>query len=169
MTYGVRLYGVSKTNTSWGRVTAGVREGLFELGALAGFVPVDDLQDDEVYVGHDAPTAIYVGPPSMVASMTSYGEHERRYAILAPNSTWLPAQMVEEMVAYATLVAPSTWGARIVQEYTGQYVEPYQHGVSSAFGRAGTYSPKYPTCRFRVLHLASTWRQRKGTVELIEG
>lgn len=164
----VRLYGISKTNTSWGRVTEGVREGLKEAGVYAGYVPLDDLQEDSTYSGYDAPVAVYVGPPSMVAVMTSYGEHQRRYAILAPNSSWLPEQLVGKMQEYATVVAPSTWGARVVERYTGVYVEPYLHGVASGFVRSESFvAPSLD--RFRVLHLASTWKERKGTAELVEG
>jgi len=184
----VRLYGVTKTNTSWGRVTAGVREGLGDLGRLAGFVPVDDLTDDGRYEGYDAPIAIYAGPPSMVAAMSSYGEHQRRYAILAPNSDWLPEKLVREMQKFATIVAPSSWGARIVANWTGKYVEPFLHGVSKVFRpvpdhglrlrsrldleaiareiKGGRFASREGFC---VLHLASTWRQRKGTMELIAG
>lgn len=167
---GVRLYGMDRTNTSWGRVTAGVREGLEYLEALAGFVPVDRAPDDEdVFPGVDAPTALYVGPPSGVAMMTSYGEHRRRFAILAPNSDWLPKALIEQMSQYTELVAPSTWGAKVIERHTGRYIEPYLHGVSAAFypdprARQAVASV-YPS--FYVLHLASTPRQRKGTAELV--
>lgn len=172
----VRLYGVHRTNTSWGRVTAGVREGLEAIGALAGFVPVDDLDDDAVYAGADAPVAIFVGPPSMVGAMTSYGMHERRYAIVAPNSNWLPRDLIEEMQKFATIVAPSRWGAHVVETYTGQYVEPFFHGVSAGFTTHAVSTARLQTATdrlrdkgwFNVLHLASTERQRKGTRELIE-
>lgn len=174
---GVRLYGVTRTNTSWGRVTDGVRAGLDAIGAFAGFVPVDARDHDAIYTGADAPTAIYVGPPSMVAAMTSYGMHERRYAIVAPNSSWLPQKLVSEMLKYTAIVAPSTWGASVVERYTGRRIAPYLHGVSRLFQpialgvTAGAVfhgaEALWSEGRFRVLHLASTPRQRKGTRELI--
>lgn len=165
----VRLYGVSRTNTSWGRVTAGVREGLEGIGGFAGFVPVDDLEDDAFYAGADAPTAIFVGPPSLVGAMTSYGMHEQRYAIVAPNSDWLPERLIKEMMKFATIVAPSTWGAYVVGKYTGGVIPPYRHGVSRDFESRLLGAPRrlYDEGGFRVLHLASTHRQRKGTRELI--
>ena len=172
----VRLYGISRHNGSFGRVTSGLREGLGELGLLAGFVPVDDIDDDESYGGATAEVGLFTGPPSMVTAMASHGVHPHPYAILAPNSEWLPEQLIESMLEYCTIVAPSRWGASVVERHTGQWVEPLLHGVSRQFAPrprgsclVGEMAALYHQGSFRVLHLSSTDRQRKGTAELIEG
>jgi len=167
----VRLYGVSNSNASFGRVAAGIREGLEDLGAFAGFVPIDDIEDGAIYAGARAPVAIFTGPPNMVTAMASHGEHERCYAVLAPNSEWLPERLLEQMVEYAEIVAPSSWGAEIVERYTGKHLPPYRHGVSKGFSPAPSNLPlvqAYDDGQFRVLHLSSTDRARKGTAELVE-
>lgn len=166
---GIRLYGVTGTNGSFGRVAAGIREGLEDLGALAGVVPIDDIEDDGVYHGALAPTAVFTGPPSLVPVMASHGEHTRHYAVLAPNSEWLPERLMESMTEYTSVVAPSTWGAKVVERYTGEWIEPYRHGVSKKFiMRPATHlRGLYDDGHFRVLHLSSTDRARKGTNELI--
>jgi len=167
----VRLYGISRHNGSFGRVTAGLKEGLEELGLLAGFVPVDDIDENESYPGAMAPLALYAGPPSMVAAMASHGVHESAYAILAPNSEWLPKKLIASMAEYCTVVAPSHWGAGVVQRHTGTPVPPLLHGVSRKFQPRKLLSAAglYRHGGFRVLHLSSTDRQRKGTAELISG
>lgn len=168
---GVRLYGISRHNGSFGRVAAGLREGLKELGQLAGFVPIDDIDDDETYAGATAPVGLFSGPPSLVTAMASHGVHDRPYAILAPNSEWLPEKLIESMVEYCTIVAPSHWGAEVVERHTGTYVEPILHGVSRRFSARKLALPaqRYREGGFHVLHLSSTERQRKGTAELIDG
>ena len=169
----VRLYGIGRHNGSFGRVTQGIKEGLESLGRLAGFVPLDELEDDMQLDGATAPLAIYAGPPSGVAAMTSYGEHQRRYAILAPNSAWLPRELLEKMRLYTEVVAPSTWGAEVVRRYTERPVPPFFHGVSKGFwlGDSATLDvtrKAFAAGEFRVLHLSSTDRQRKGTAELVD-
>lgn len=166
---GVRLYGISRTNGSFGRVAAGIREGLQDLGALAGYVPIDDIEDDGVYGGPRAPTAIFTGPPSMVPAMASHGEHARRFAVLAPNSEWLPERLITSMREYTRIVAPSSWGASVVTRYTSDPIPPLRHGVSKGF--VARPQPQVPVAfasgHFHVLHLSSTDRARKGTAELI--
>ena len=169
----VRLYGVSRSNGSFGRVAAGLREGLEDLGAFAGFVPIDSLEeDDEVFPGAQATVGLFTGPPSMVRAMATYGEHERCYAILALNSEWLPEKLIAGMIEYTKIVSPSSWGAKVIERYTGELITPYHHGVSKLFTARSPDKPPlraaYDDGQFRVLHLSSTDRGRKGTDELVK-
>lgn len=172
--FGVRLYGNFLTNGSFGRVSRGLEEGLKELGLLAGCVEVDVSCSDELELapGSDAAIGIYAGNPSFVMVMTSHGVHSDNFVILAPNSTWLPDRLITSLRRHAKVVAPSSWGAEIVARYTEQVLPPLRHGVSRGFGPKGSLGASLLSSyerdgQFRVLHLASTDKQRKGTRELI--
>jgi glycosyltransferase involved in cell wall biosynthesis len=165
------VYGISKGHSSFGRISAGAQLGFDKLERGAGFVPLDDLERATA-AGIESPCGILLGPPGFAATMTSYGEHRRTFAVLAPNSEWLPKDVVERLDAHAQVVAPSEWGARVVERYTGRYTPPFQHGVDPRFRpvEAGTkiLTGLYDKGYFRVLHFSSTDRQRKGTQQLLE-
>ena len=177
----VRLYGLASGNTSFARVTAGMREGLEACGELAGFVPVDRLDDDEaVYDGFGAPIGVFVGPPPLVGAMLSRGMHRRRYCLLPPNSSWMPEALVRAVRKQVTdLLGPSRFACDVLRSYAERRlvnekgealrtgVSLWQHGVSSAFA----WKPLSPELRgkpFTAIHFASTARQRKGTAEVIQ-
>lgn len=166
----VRLYGCFATNGSFGRVSRGLEEGLTDLGILAGTVEADDVGEQEA-PGMDALIGIYAGQPGFVATLTSHGMHEMNFAILAPNSSWLPDRVVEGMKRCAAIVAPSHWGAKVLAKYTGEFLPPLQHGVSKGFKPDAAcgieLQRSYEAGEFRVLHLASTDKERKGTRELV--
>jgi glycosyltransferase involved in cell wall biosynthesis len=175
-TDGVRLYGVSRGNSSNARVTAGARSALKQLGMLDGFVPLDAFSEEAVYSGAWARAAVYVGPyPGVV--MMRRGAHDVRYCVVAPNSSWLPRQLFENVCDHARIVAPSHWGAGVIEAQARLHgyedrVAVWKHGVDARFApddelidgscqvhRAGA---------FRVLHLSSSTLERKGTAELID-
>ena len=109
----VMLYGVSKGYGSYARVTAGWLKALEELNLIAGFHAVDEPHGDGMASdGYDAPVAVYVGPSGGWPLMTQYGEHVERCAVLAPNSTWLPEQLVDNAEKYLTRVLATSWWAR---------------------------------------------------------
>jgi len=168
----VRLYGNFLTNGSFGRVSRGLKEGLEDLGLLAGCVEVDEQEPPAAGVpGVDAPVGLYAGSPRFIAAMVSRGQHAENYAIVAPNSSWVPPALVESVQKYARIVAPSTWGAEVLVKNGCPALPPLRHGVSKSFSpdsAAGdsliwTFADRH----FKVLHLSSTDRQRKGTRELI--
>jgi hypothetical protein len=173
----IRLYGVSIGHGSLARVTAGMRGALRDLGLLAGFVPIDAFQEDGAYGGHDADVAVFVGPPRGVTLMRTVGWHKQRWVLLPPNSSWVPADMIDFLAREVTgLIAPSKWAEGVLVTYcsaTKLAVSVWRHGVDAGFTRddAGHEARRadYANGRFAVAHLASTPRERKGTRELVEG
>lgn len=176
----IRLYGPTVGFGSLARVASGMQLGLGKLQKLAGFVPIDVQEDDEVYPGADAPIAVYVGPPAGASMMLR--THERRFALLLANSTWMPEELIKRMWPHVTgFIACSTWGQQILQGYVDRIGKVFAQtrevllwplGVSHEFRpmRAdhSSLAAAYEMGAFRVLHLASTHLQRKGTRELIE-
>ena len=172
--FSVRLYGSFLSNASFGRVSRGLRMGLEELGLLAGTVEIDAFDADEIASapGAGATIGLYAGNPSFISVMASQGRHDMNFAILAPNSSWLPEVLVQSMRERSAIVAPSSWGAEVLATHGCERFPPLRHGVSAAF-RAHTGASErlvrmYEDGQFNCLHLSSTHRQRKGTVELLE-
>lgn len=170
----VRLYGSFMSNGSFARVSRGLQEGLEDLGLLAGTVEVDSLESDEMLAapGMDATVGLYAGNPSFVSVMTSQGKHDMNFAVIAPNSTWLPERLIQSVRERAAVVAPSSWGAKILEANGLQKFPPLQHGVSKSFKpfpEAGQLLRQmFDEGQFRVLHLSSTDLDRKGTRQLLE-
>lgn len=172
--FSVRLYGSFLGNGSFARVSRGLKEGLEELGLLAGTVEVDGFDSDEIAAapGKDAVVGLYAGNPAFVQVMVSQGRHEMNFAILAPNSSWLPDRLVDSLRERAAIVAPSEWGARVLESAGLQRFPALRHGVGRAFkvmsGTEEALASLAAEKSFRVLHLSSTERQRKGTSELVQ-
>jgi glycosyltransferase involved in cell wall biosynthesis len=173
----IRLYGLSIGNGSFARVTAGMRGALAAMGLLDGFVPLDAYDPDTPYEGARAPIAVYVGIPSNVSIVQNIGWHAKRWMLLPPNSSWVPTEMLEYVAEHVTgLLAPTKWAEGVLQGYAaprGLEVSVWRHGVDEGFQpNAESYEGRrtdYAQGDFRVLHMASTSRERKGTRELIEG
>lgn len=174
----VRLYGPVIGQHSFPRVAAGMKLGLESIGRLAGFVPIDVLDDfDETfypgfYPGFDAPVAVFVGDFKQLPTMQRIGKHEERWVLLPVNSTWVPQDLLTFVEKHATgLIAPSRWCADILRGKTKLPVRVWQHGVDPEFRPvpilAKAMQDSYDDGKFSVLHLTSTSRQRKGTYELI--
>lgn len=170
----IRLYGNTKGNTSWPRVTKGIKAGLEAAGKLAGLCEPDfiDKLDDSFPVGFDASIGLYVGPPGKCGVMDTRGTHEHRLAIIAANSSWLPSVTMRSVAKVCTgLIGPSKWACSVLEKYSeGLPVYLYKHGVSPEFKPDSTYIDRLSERRFRcfeVLHLASTNMQRKGTRQLV--
>lgn len=163
------VYGPSRGEGSWPRVTRGIAHGLAALGHLRGVIATDRLShayDDALSAGHDADVAIHVGPPAVGAVMRGRGCHRHRLALIAPNSSWLPdgvLHSLERGESVTGYVVPSTWAKEVLAHYTELPIHVYHHGVSPAYGPA----EDRPDPGYQVLHMASTHRQRKGTGELI--
>ena len=168
---GFRVYGLFVGNGSMQRVSIGVAEGLHAIGQLRGTVGLDGVETDPP-PGALAEYGFLEGPLSMVAKMHA-GAHRKRYAMLAPNSTWLPAAAIESAAKLATLVAPSDWGRKILSRYCPEesLASSFPHGISQGFrpdeASFAVADQKYDGGQFSVLHMASTDMQRKGTAQLI--
>ena len=172
----IRLYGTEKGNSSWPRVSAGVREGLRACGKLASFYDVGrvdsdyDNDGDALEVGYDAPVGICIGSPSSASVMIGRGEHRERLLMIATNSSWLPPVMMERTAKICTgFLAPSHWSASVIAKHAPELpVYVYPHGVDEGFTDV-TDGPVTMSGLFSALHLASTHMERKGTKELILG
>lgn len=171
--FSVRLYGSFLTNGSFGRVSQGLRQGLTELGLLAGSVELDAFDADEIAEapGREATIGLYAGNPSFISVMASQGAHDMNFAILAPNSSWLPEVLVQSMRERAAIVSPSSWGADVLREYGAERFPPIRHGIAPSFRvlpGSENLGKTYQDGHFQALHLSSTHRQRKGTAELFQ-
>jgi glycosyltransferase involved in cell wall biosynthesis len=173
----IRLYGTTQENGSYARVTEGMRRALEAHGDLAGFVPLDTYDREETYPGWDAETAVYVGRQKAVSLMTTIGEHQRRYVLLPPNSTWMPDELLDHVAKYAThLIAPSSWAEQVLwhpAEARGMKTSLWLHGVDPEAFRPDSDAfaqrlAEFQDGQFSVLHLTSTEAERKGTRELAE-
>ncbi len=170
----IRVYGISQGNASLARVTAGVCEGLRAHNALSAFVPADAVDEYADYEGSHAEIGLVVGQPIHITKLTSMGVHQERLFMLAPNSTWMPAEMFRTVLRQNTtsILTPSKWGASILKNYTEQPVEVYKHGVSQEFvaneADAEALRKSFKTGSFHVAHLSSSVYERKGTRELVE-
>ena len=140
-------------------------------------MPLDTYDEEGGYTGHDAPVAVFVGPPPQIGMTRSVGWHKKRWMLLPPNSSWVPTDMLEFVSKHATgLVAPSKWAEGVLLAHCSQCeleVSVWRHGVAPEFTRDNAAHEQrrdeYGRGRFRVLHMASTPRERKGTAELISG
>lgn len=169
---GVRVYGATLGHASAAQVTTGVVAGLEACGAFAGLVPVDQFDEDAYYDGALAEQAVLVGPPSNM-NLLMRGYHARRHVLIAPNSTWIPDGIVDAVAGRFHLVSPSEWGAAVLRRYfADSQVTVWQHGVLDGFRIIARYHDDlvsdYRSGLFRVLHLTSSERQRKGTIELLK-
>lgn len=178
----VRVYGPTRGHSSWPRVTSGVVEGLEKIGALASFCATDDIGhnlNDSFRPGFDSPVGIHIGPPSTAGVMKGRGAHVHRLAMIAVNSSWAPRNAMAALeggrnAAVTGYLAPSRWATEVLSGHTELPVLLFQHGVSDEFLEDDTrnraaVAPSHPyPKRFRVLHMASTHNERKGTAKLIE-
>lgn len=169
---GIRLYGLTVGNGSIARVTAGMAEGLRACGRLAGVVPCDAYDEDEVYPGHDATVAVLAGG-NLLPYAQKLGWHKKLYVLIPPNSTWVPELPLRALhKSGCTIVSPSQWGGEMLSARVRQYgldlpVSVWQHGVSTAFQSSeASYRDRlteYRRGQFKCLHLASEFVGRKGT------
>lgn len=167
----VRVYGHFADSGSWGRVAAGMVVGLSANGALADGCQIRAAEDGDegtLAIGANAEVAIYVGPPSYLGVLRSVGDHRERLLFVAANSSWLPDEMMRKACKMTTgIVAPSTWGRRIVRNQGyGMPSYLWHHGVDEAFAPAD--EPPDPEGTWCVLHMASTEMERKCTLQLID-
>jgi glycosyltransferase involved in cell wall biosynthesis len=172
----VRLYQTGIGEGSFARVGRGVRQALLDLGVLAGSVPVDALDPEAVYPGHDAEVGVFIANPTLAGVMTQIGWHKERWVLLPVNSTYVPQELVGKLEREGVTgwIAPSAWAQGILAAATRKPVLLWPHGVGLNFqpdlqehlARLEEYETDR---RFHVLHFASTTLQRKGTRELVAG
>ena len=181
----VRVYGMTIGHGSYARVTRGVTAALRELGLLSGVVALDAMDDwDSPSDGVDAPVAVVIAPQTRQAAVIASrsGVHARRAMLLPLNSSFCP----DEMLALASptkgapngqpmitdWLTPSRWSAEQLRPLTRAPVTVWRHGVAPEFCPKDDLLQLLRESRadgqFRVLHMTSTPRQRKGTAQLIQ-
>ncbi len=174
MTASVRLYGRVVGHGSHAQVTAGFAETLRNAGLLAGLVAFDrDLPPDSPQPGGAlAPRAVFTGPLGFLPALRMGVRHAERFAMLAPNSSFVPGNLIRAMEDLCTeILVPSHWARDIVEENTSMDVRVVPHGVAYHF----TPKPElraearasYRRGDFGVLHLSSSTYDRKGTLALV--
>lgn len=165
MSRDVRLYGRGFGFGSQARVTAGFREVLAHHGRLAGFCDLDALYPEKA--GSSARVGVFTGQLPLLPKMKFNAVHEQRWVVVAPNSTEIGTWTERQLEEFAThLIAPSHWAAEVLLRKTSLPVTVVPHGIEPQF--APPVEPLRSVKGFRVLHLSSTDRQRKGTRPLIE-
>jgi len=174
MTPTVRLYGRGVGHGSHAQVTAGFRAALQEAGLLAGFVAFDcDPPPDAPQPGGPlAPRAVFTGPLGFLPAMRRGTRHAERYAMLAPNSSFVPGNLMMALEQICTeILVPSKWAQDVVEENTSVSVRVVPHGVDAGFTEnqelRATARAAYRLSEFEVLHLSSTAYDRKGTLALL--
>jgi hypothetical protein len=177
-----QIYGPRETEGSWRRVAEGLAEGLHACGQRGSWFATDSVGHDldcPLPDGFDADVGIFVGPPAHARMMRGQGNHTERWLMLAPNSTWLPKDVLAELERDGGItgyVTPSGWGKGILRRYTGLPVRVWHHGVTPWVRRGaldhhdrearGTVPPR-SAYRWRCLHLSSSQAGRKSTHELV--
>jgi len=178
-----RLYGKRLGYGSLATVMRGFEGALTKAGLLRGIYAVDEagsFVDGECPTdGADARYGVYVGPLGAVGQMFERGKHEHHFVMVTPNSDQLPESLVREIAGYQdrydiTLMAPSAWAAVVVAKFLPAWpILIVPHGVSLEYRVLAELSVEtrraFQENEFRVLHLSTSARQRKGTLELIQG
>lgn len=177
----IRLYGRGQGYASQARVTSGFKGAFERAGILSGFFDLDQTGSlgpgDTEAAGATAPIAVFTGPLSHLWRMEFNAKHTERWALVAPNSDEIGARLRASIENHAThLIAPSSWASNVLQKHFPELpVMIARHGVEAEFSQQPCSSEyerrkmlEWQSGQWRVLHLASTGRQRKGTTELIE-
>lgn len=172
---GVRLYGSTEGWGSYAQVSKGFELALREHGVLEGLVAVDqgfDL-DEQPPPGASAQNGVFTGPPPSVVQLKHNAMHERRFGMLTPNSDRVPAAILANYEATCTdLMAPSEWGADVLRKLTSYPVHCVPHGLHPAFAPNPEWreavTRSYHEGHFRVLHLSTSPRERKSTLQLVQ-
>lgn len=171
---GARLYGRTRGFSSYAQVTRGFAQALAFHQRLAGTWPIDDEPDldEPLPPGASAQHGIYTGPPPNVVQLTHNTKHERRWGMLAPNSNLVPRVIIDQYEQHCTdLLAPSAWAAEVLRSLSKRPVTVAPHGVSPEFApapeRRAPLLAELGRGEFRVLHLSTSDRERKGTLPLV--
>jgi glycosyltransferase involved in cell wall biosynthesis len=171
-----RVYGVTGTFTSHAAVTRGFVSGLSENAVFGGLFSLNDRDtwdsddDSSTPSGATCPVGILTGALSESHQMMHWGKHEHRMAMVAPNSSALPAKLMTVLNQHCTaLLGPSGWACDVIRKHTSLPVYKAPHGLDSEFSSAGEpVDLSAPAKSHHVLHFSTSDRQRKGTFELIQ-
>lgn len=176
MTATVRLYGYRLGHGSRTQVTRGFAAALSDARLLAGLVALDEPPSASTVPGASAAVGILTGNPA-AASCLVRAAHRERFVMIAPNSTWLPQQLVQLVDQTTTAVlGPSRWAAGVLdQHFPKKQILIAPHGIDPTFRPIPEHAERLRQMYraageepFRVLHVTSTLMERKGTKKLVE-
>lgn len=166
-----RVYGPARSQGSFGTLARGFLEGLRDLGREVHLCPTDLADDEEVPgAGSKADVAIHVGNPLTAAHMVARGVHQKRFTMLAPNSTNIPSWVFDAIDrAKATIICPSSWASHVVAARRPIPEVPMvvHHGLGSEYADDVIFWPPR-TIRPRILHVTNTAAMRKQSQSVID-
>jgi glycosyltransferase involved in cell wall biosynthesis len=169
----VRLYGLTRGYGSYAQVLRGFEQAFVRHGygpdRLAVVEVADRAEEEPALPTADA--GIFLGPPIACSALFQHAEHRIRCVMVAPNSDRLPEPTMKVVSHNATdLLVPSAWAATVAARYTDKPVLVVPHGVHDGFQPSASPSLEraYEGGEFRLLHLSSSTRERKGTLVLIK-
>jgi glycosyltransferase involved in cell wall biosynthesis len=179
----IRLYG-EVGRGSFAQVTSGVLRALQYHGLLDGFVSSKGFQESDDVPGANAPIAVICGSPGNIDLSHSAGCHEERWFMLAPNSEGVWEKLVKELLKPSRfnpanrtidgILATSHWAKQVMDvSFGGKLpIVACPHGVGPQFvpndPMRAMVEQQYIDGRFHVLHITSTDKRRKATMELIK-
>lgn len=171
----VRLYGRSRGYGSHAQVTRGFQHELTCAGALAGIVALDEDEPPDAPQpgGAAARHGVFTGPLGLLSEMQRAAQHERRWAMVAPNSSVVPGQLLQSLGRSCTdIIVPSSWAQQVMESLvTHVPVRVVPHGLNADFAPQSQMrdfvADAFEDGHFVVAHLSTTERQRKGTIELV--
>jgi len=168
-----RLYGVTHVS-SHGTVTLGFARALALAAKLDGLVDLTGIpsDDDEPVGGAQSRDAIFTGALDRMGIMSCNARHERRFVLVAPNSSVIPKRLGEDLDRHAThILAPSAWAHDVLRALCPKHpVAVAPHGVSANL-KPRTSQPCFAERdqqSFVVFHYSTTNGERKATRELVE-
>lgn len=146
-------------------------------GVISFDAVTNDLDELEAHAGGwNAKHGVLTAMPNQLGRMAGT-DHERRWALVAPNSDQIGSQLESYLLSNATdLIAPSRWAHRQLHRiFSGSQLRIHYaaHGVSRSLsphaGAIASARKDFDDGAFRVIHLSSTAYSRKSTCELIRG
>jgi len=173
----VRLYGRLLGQSSHAQVTRGFQSALSSAHALTGTVGLDIQTLDGRVANTGDPAArhgVFTGQLEMMDQLLR-AKHERRWVMVAPNSSWMPRPILEALDEIATdILVPSNWAALQLMGLPRRPKAPVTvvpHGLHPGFHRDSaqhaSQAKDFNAGQFRVAHFSTSERQRKGTWELL--
>lgn len=174
----VRLYGLTDGYGSYAQVLRGFEQAFLSYGYASrlAVVSLESRPEDTPPGLPQADVAIFLGPPSLASAIEQHARHRVKCVMVMPNSDRLPEATMQAVNRHAThVLCPSDWAAAIVSRYTDKPILVTPLGVLPGFSieenveeRADRLRRDYFRGAFRVLHLSSSTRERKGTLKLIK-
>jgi glycosyltransferase involved in cell wall biosynthesis len=182
----VRLYGRVLGHGSHARVTHGFSAALRAHRVAVALKPLDvePDPDDAPIPGALAHHGVYTGPLGGLPQLQRNARHERRWAMVAPNSDRVPDRLLGLLGAHCTdIMVPSHWALEVMAQEVDRALERQHmkraprlrvvpHGLDEGFRCQHPLlfeaRERYREGAFEVLHFSTTEFQRKGTALLLE-